>query len=325
MKRSILIGTLAAGLCAAVAAPSFAAPLPGVGTLAVPAPAVGSVLAPVVAAPVVSEATPVVATEKLAPTPATTNATSQPAQVCLADLQALSTQMQNDGYWLGGSGYGYPMAGFYGYGYPAGGVSATGDPGYQNARPGYEVRTLIVAANILARQGKQTACEDVLGVARANYKVYAADMLAGGAAAANLSIWQQQQLASAKPITDANTSFRSDQLLGTDVRSPQNVTLGSVDDLVMSPQTGKIAYLVIARGGVFGFGQSFVPVPWTDFKATPNAALMVLDTTKAAMDGAPQVKNDKFATPAEFVAESAKVDAYWLAHQATAAAAPANG
>ena len=49
-------------------------------------------------------------------------------------------------------------------------------------------------------------------------------------------------------------------------------------------------------------------------KVTPARNLLVLDTTKAAMDAAPQVNKDQFTTPGQFDQESQKVDAYWKAH-----------
>ena len=112
---------------------------------------------------------------------------------------------------------------------------------YRNGRPGYEVRVLLASANILARHGQQQPCEDVLGNVRTIYNVYVADMHSGGMRTVDLPDWQQQEIASARPVTSGNTAFRSDQLLGTDVRTAKNEILGSVDDIVMSPQTGKVA------------------------------------------------------------------------------------
>ena len=276
MKRSTLAKSVAACLCLGVVIPLLSAQTPAPGAASQPSPV------------------------------AKNAAAIKPAETCLSDLRAFDAQMEKDGYWLGGSGYGY--------GYRMGGYRGAIASGYQYARPGYEVRTLVASATILARNGQQQPCEDVLATTRNIYKLYVADLHSGGVPMEDMSGWRQQQIAAAQPVAGQNISFRSDELLGTDVRSPHNEALGSVDDLVLSPQTGKIAYLVIGRGGLFGIDEKYVPVPWEDFKLTPNTKLLVLDTTKAAMDAAPEVNHDQYTTPSQFQQQSQKVDAYWKAH-----------
>ena len=268
MKRSTLVSSAAACFCLGLAAPLLAA--------------------------------------EPQPSPSEKNVSAtKPAETCLSDLRAFYTQMEQDGYWLGGSPWGD-----YGIDPPTGPVGAVG---YRNARPGYEVQILVAAANIFGRQGQQQPCEDSLTTARDIYKLYVSDMRSQGVPVVDAPGWRKLQIAAAQPVTSKNISFRSDELLGIDVHTPQNEALGSVEDLVMSPKTSKIAYVVIARGGIFGFDEKYVPVPWDYFKVSPARNLLVLDTTKAAMDAAPQVSKDQFATSGHFDRESQKVDAYWKA------------
>ncbi len=292
MQRSALLSSAAICLCFALSAPLYAAQPPPAGAADETAPAAKP-------AGVTAAATADVAAV-------------QPAQTCLSDVRGFSAMMRKDGYWLGGSeyDYGYPMGGYgYGYGYPMGGYPASA--GYSNARPGYEVRMLIASANILAGHGQQQPCEDVLATTRTIYQSYATAMRDRGAAVADGPNWERQQIAAAQPVIGQTAAFRSDQLLDTTVLSPQDESLGTVHDIVMSPQSGKIAYLVIARGGLFGIDEKFVPVPWDHFKTTPGVSVLVLNATKAVLQAAPQLADDKFAAKGQFEQESQKVDAYW--------------
>jgi sporulation protein YlmC with PRC-barrel domain len=98
------------------------------------------------------------------------------------------------------------------------------------------------------------------------------------------------------------------------VVSPRDESLGTVDDIVLSPRTGKITYLVVRHGGFLGIDAKYVPVPWGDFKVTSDATLMVLDSNKNVLDAGPQVKENQFSANGNFAAQSRKVDDYWKAH-----------
>ncbi|MDA3920821.1 MAG: PRC-barrel domain-containing protein [Salinisphaera sp.] len=298
------------------------------------------------AAPLLAAESPKTAAAPKTSSEAKATSNRQPAKKCLSDLRAFDGRMQKGGYWLRGSQYGlgYPMYDYVERGMlgPNGGavgappskgtvaaphnalsqtkggaVGAPEETHYLRARPGYEIRTLIAAANILAQHGEQRACEAVLSKTRPLYIAYAATLRKGGVARADVSGWRQQEIAAAQPVTGSTASFRSDQLVGTDVINPQGEGLGSVDDIVLRPQTGRIAYLVIGRGGVFGIGEKYVPVPWQDFKATPATKLLVLDVTKASMDAAPRVEEGQFSAKGAFGKQSAKVDDYWKAHMSS--------
>jgi sporulation protein YlmC with PRC-barrel domain len=234
-------------------------------------------------------------------------------------LQAFDSTLRQDGYWLDGSGfsfgYGYPV---YGYGYSYGDRYVDGGR-YFHARPGYEVRTLIAAARVLGDTGQEEQCESILATARGRYSIYLAELHSGQIPTADVTGWRRKQIESAVPVADSSLAYRSDQLIGASIINEQDESLGSVDDIIISPQSGKIAYLVISHGGLFGIDATYTPVPWSDFKSTTGTNLLVLTSTKATVDAAPQVRRNQLDRGSDFNVRSQKIDTYWSAHIPVAA------
>jgi sporulation protein YlmC with PRC-barrel domain len=238
----------------------------------------------------------------------------QSAQRCMNDLRVLDEQMQVAGNWVHGTGYGYGYPA-YGYGYGDHRVatdhSNAGASGHSRARPGYEIRTMIAAATILAQRGDQKECDALVTATREMYRGYAADQRDRKAPRLDSAAWRRSEISSAVPVAISTKGYRFDQLIGADVVNPQGDDLGDVYDVVMSPETGNIAYLVVGRGGVFGIGERHIPVPWEAFKASPDNNVMVLDSTKSNMDAAPVVAVNHFS-PAGNVGQQGKdADAFW--------------
>src|SRR4051794_5940347 len=54
----------------------------------------------------------------------------------------------------------------------------------------------------------------------------------------------------------------ADTLLGDGVYNLHNERLGEIKEIMLDMRTGKVAYAVLASGGVFSVGEKLFAVPW---------------------------------------------------------------
>jgi sporulation protein YlmC with PRC-barrel domain len=79
----------------------------------------------------------------------------------------------------------------------------------------------------------------------------------------------------------------SDSLIGAKVRDPQGQDLGSVKQLMVEPQQGKIQYAVVAVGGVLGMNEKEVAVPWSSLKLARDENEVIVTAERQVLDQAP--------------------------------------
>ena len=68
------------------------------------------------------------------------------------------------------------------------------------------------------------------------------------------------------------------RLAGGAVLDANDDEVGRLDHLVIDVPTGRIAYAVLARGGVFGIGQALFEVPWSALRLDPRREVLILAT-----------------------------------------------
>jgi ribosomal 30S subunit maturation factor RimM len=103
----------------------------------------------------------------------------------------------------------------------------------------------------------------------------------------------------------------SQNLIGSQVRNDQDQSLGSVSEAIFEPNTNKIAYLVIARGGFLGIGRKHVLVPFAKFRITAALTTLVLKVSKEIIANAPEVTSRQLSTPTAFNDNKQQIDQYW--------------
>ena len=79
---------------------------------------------------------------------------------------------------------------------------------------------------------------------------------------------------------------------GTDVYSTGGEKLGDIYDVMLDKQSGRIAYAIMAFGGILGIGKQYHPLPWQTLKYDTRQEGYVVGLTKEALEGGPAFGTD---------------------------------
>lgn len=111
--------------------------------------------------------------------------------------------------------------------------------------------------------------------------------------------------ASAAPISSTDALRPYDgfllgtKIVGSHVMNLQKQDIGTIDDLIVNPDTGRVRFAVIGVGGFLGVGDTKVVVPWGAVGLEKNkpgdAPSYVLDATKDRLEKAPKFDASKLS------------------------------
>ena len=84
------------------------------------------------------------------------------------------------------------------------------------------------------------------------------------------------------------TGYRTSKVVGSVVVNENTVTIGTVDDLIVTP-TNKVTSAVVSVGGFLGVGTRYVVVPTSAFEMNEQR-IMLRGATKESLKDLPEFK-----------------------------------
>jgi len=91
----------------------------------------------------------------------------------------------------------------------------------------------------------------------------------------------------------------ADTITGDEVCNLQDEKLGTIQDIMLDMQTGKIRYAVLSSGGFLGMGDRLFAIPWKALKQDKDNKRFVLDVKLQRMKDAPGFDKDHWPNMAE--------------------------
>jgi sporulation protein YlmC with PRC-barrel domain len=84
------------------------------------------------------------------------------------------------------------------------------------------------------------------------------------------------------------TGYRTSKMVGSTVVNDANETVGTIDDLIVTP-TDKVPFAVLSVGGFLGMGTKYVVVPFSSLQVK-DKKMMLPGATKASLMALPEFK-----------------------------------
>ena len=88
-------------------------------------------------------------------------------------------------------------------------------------------------------------------------------------------------------------------LTGNEVYNSQAEHLGEIKEIMLDMRNGKIAYAVLARGGLFTIGEKLFAVPWTALKLDTENKRFVLNVDQQRFENAPGFDSNQWPNMAD--------------------------
>lgn len=93
--------------------------------------------------------------------------------------------------------------------------------------------------------------------------------------------------------------LRVDWITGTTVQSPQQESIGSIEDVILDEDSGQLSAAILSVGGFLGFGAKQIAVDWEELQIDYDAREITLDITRAEAEAAPDYEfRDRETLPA---------------------------
>ena len=84
------------------------------------------------------------------------------------------------------------------------------------------------------------------------------------------------------------TGYRTSKVVGSTVLNEANETVGTIDDLIVTPGD-KVPFAVLSVGGFLGMGSKFVVVPYSALEVQ-DKRMMLRGATKESLKSLPEFK-----------------------------------
>jgi sporulation protein YlmC with PRC-barrel domain len=87
---------------------------------------------------------------------------------------------------------------------------------------------------------------------------------------------------------------KASTVIGTDVVNAKGESLGEIKEVVIDPETGRVAYAVVAFGGFLSMGEKLFAIPFSSFRYDLDDNKYMLNITKERLKKAPGFDPDSW-------------------------------